>query len=354
MPVFFFLMWGRNSAYADIPYGRGTVGANVMTGMALYGALVSTMSAGVAVSLERASGWSRQLRLTPLSPTAYIALKALAGMVTGAISVGAVYAVGLATGVRMPAELWLATGLVTWLGSAVFAAFGLFMGYLFVSDNAMKIIGPSMALMAFLGGLFMPLDQMADIVRARGAALAGVRPGGGRPGGPGRRGGRGLPRLHATARHRPHGRGHARDGWAGRDGRAAPGAARGEVLIVTTFGRPGFLKRAMASGANGFVVKDTPADELAEAVRRIMAGLRVVDPALAADSLVLGDSPLTPREAEVLQAAADGATVAVIARRVHLSEGTVRNHLSAAKGKTATGTRAEAVRVAVANGWVLG
>lgn len=165
MPVVFFLMWGRNSAYADIPYGRGTVSATIMTGMALYGALVSTMSAGVAVSLERASGWSRQLRLTPLSPTAYIALKTIAGMVTGAISIAAVYLVGFASGVRMPADLWASTGLVTWLGSAVFAAFGLFMGYLFASENAMKVIGPSMALMAFLGGLFMPLDQMAEIIQ---------------------------------------------------------------------------------------------------------------------------------------------------------------------------------------------
>ena len=165
MPLMFFLMWGRNPQYANDPYGRGTVSALLMTGMALYGALVSTMSAGVAVSLERASGWSRQLRLTPLSPTAYIALKGIAGMVTGAISVLAVYVVAAAMGVRMPIDLWLSTGLVTWAGSAVFAAFGLFMGYLFKSDNAMKIIGPAMALMAFLGGLFMPLDQMADIVQ---------------------------------------------------------------------------------------------------------------------------------------------------------------------------------------------
>lgn len=134
-------------------------------------------------------------------------------------------------------------------------------------------------------------------------------------------------------------------------GRALPGV---RVLIVTTFGRPGFVKRAMASGAHGFVVKDTPADELADAVRRIAAGLRVVDPVLAADSLALGDSPLTPREVEVLQAAADGATVAVIAKRVHLSEGTVRNHLSAVMGKTLAATRAEAVRVAVDNGWIIG
>ena len=145
----------------------------------------------------------------------------------------------------------------------------------------------------------------------------------------------------------------------GMDGLAATALVREalpdvKVLIVTTFGRPGFLKRAMHSGAHGFVVKDTPADDLAEAVRRIAAGLRVVDPALAADSLVLGESPLTPREAEVLQAAADGATVAVIAKRVHLSEGTVRNHLSSVMGKTGAGTRAEAVRVAATRGWILG
>lgn len=127
-----------------------------------------------------------------------------------------------------------------------------------------------------------------------------------------------------------------------------------KVLIVTTFGRPGFLRRAMQSGAHGFIVKDTPSDELAEAVRRVHAGLRVVDPALAADSLVYGDSPLTARETEVLQAAADGATVADVARRVHLSEGTTRNHLSQAMAKTGAATRAEAVRIAVERGWVVG
>ncbi|HWU33386.1 MAG TPA: response regulator transcription factor, partial [Marmoricola sp.] len=115
------------------------------------------------------------------------------------------------------------------------------------------------------------------------------------------------------------------------------------VLIVTTFGRPGFLRRAMRSGAEGFVVKDTPAAQLADAVRRVHAGLRVVDPTLATDSLVAGESPLTARETEVLQAARDGSTVAVIAKRLFLSEGTVRNHLSAAIGKTGAANRAEAV-----------
>ncbi|MBL7257848.1 response regulator transcription factor [Paractinoplanes lichenicola] len=125
------------------------------------------------------------------------------------------------------------------------------------------------------------------------------------------------------------------------------------VLMVTTFGRAGYLRQAMAAGAGGFVVKDTPARQLADAVRRVHDGLRVVDPALAAQSLAQGDSPLTDRETGVLRAARDGGTVADIARELHLSEGTVRNHLSAAIGKTGARTRAEAVRLAVENGWLL-
>jgi two-component system response regulator DesR len=124
------------------------------------------------------------------------------------------------------------------------------------------------------------------------------------------------------------------------------------VLIVTTFGRPGFLRRAMDAGAAGFVVKDTPARQLADAVRRVHQGLRVVDPALAAETLTAGISPLTSREAEVLAAAREGGTVADLARVLSLSTGTVRNHLSAAIGKTGARTRAEAVRIADENGWL--
>ncbi|MFJ4169010.1 DNA-binding response regulator [Paenarthrobacter sp. NPDC089714] len=125
------------------------------------------------------------------------------------------------------------------------------------------------------------------------------------------------------------------------------------VLMVTTFGRPGYLKLAMRAGASGFVVKDTPARQLAEAVRRVHQGLRVVDPALAAESLTSGDSPLTERETEVLRAASDGGTVADIAKAAVLSEGTVRNYLSSAMAKTGGRTRAEAVRIAAGNGWLL-
>jgi two-component system response regulator DesR len=125
------------------------------------------------------------------------------------------------------------------------------------------------------------------------------------------------------------------------------------VLIVTTFGRPGYLRRAMAAGASGFVVKDTPARQLADAVRRVHSGLRVVDPALAAETLTSGDSPLTPRETDLLRAAREGGTVADLARVLHLSEGTVRNYLSSAMGKTGARTRAEAVRIAEESGWLL-
>jgi two-component system response regulator DesR len=124
------------------------------------------------------------------------------------------------------------------------------------------------------------------------------------------------------------------------------------VLIVTTFGRPGLVRRALRYGADGFVVKDTPARELADAVRRVGQGLRVIDPVLAADSMAVGDSPLTPREGEVLRCAMGGATVAAIARQLVLTEGTVRNHLSSAIGKTGASTRAEAATIARENGWL--
>ncbi|MDG4827238.1 response regulator transcription factor [Asanoa sp. WMMD1127] len=143
----------------------------------------------------------------------------------------------------------------------------------------------------------------------------------------------------------------------GADGIAATAALAAavpscRVLVVTTFGRPGYLRRAMEAGASGFVVKDTPARQLAEAVRRVHAGLRVVDPSLAAETLVAGRSPLTARETDVLRAARDGGTVADLAAAVHLSEGTVRNHLSNAIGKTGARTRAEAVRIAEQHGWL--
>ncbi|MGW8952763.1 response regulator [Streptomyces sp. NPDC055709] len=124
------------------------------------------------------------------------------------------------------------------------------------------------------------------------------------------------------------------------------------VLILTTFARPGYLRRVMEAGAAGFLVKDGPVEELAEAIRAVLRGETVVDPVLAAAALSAGPSPLTPRERDVLNAAVDGATVADIAAKVHLSESTVRNHLSAAIGKTGTRNRMEAVRAARRQGWL--
>src|SRR5699024_12350487 len=124
------------------------------------------------------------------------------------------------------------------------------------------------------------------------------------------------------------------------------------ILILTTFGRAGYLQRAMAAGASGFMVKDAPADQLAEAIRTVHSGGKAVDPTLAAEALSTGANPLTDREREVLQAALSGASVKAIAARVQLSAGTVRNHLSSAIGKTQTSNRSEAARTAQLNGWL--
>ena len=143
----------------------------------------------------------------------------------------------------------------------------------------------------------------------------------------------------------------------GKDGLAAAAELRKalpscRVVVCTTFGRPGYLARAMAAGVAGFVVKDAPPEQLVDAVRRVHAGLRVVDPTLAAESLASGSSPLTEREREVLLAASNGGTVSDVAKLLHLSEGTVRNHLSSAIGKTEAKTRAEAAKIAEERGWL--
>ena len=123
-------------------------------------------------------------------------------------------------------------------------------------------------------------------------------------------------------------------------------------VILTTFGRSGYLRRAMESGAVGFLLKDAPAAELAVAVRRVIAGERVVDPELALSALSEGNNPLTPREREVLSVALFGASLAEIAARLVLSEGTVRNHLSTAMQKLGAQNRMEAARLAEQNGWL--
>lgn len=125
-----------------------------------------------------------------------------------------------------------------------------------------------------------------------------------------------------------------------------------KILVLTTFGRPGYVQRALAAGAAGFIVKDAPSEEFAEAIRRVHAGLRVVDEGLAVQALTSGLSPLTDREREILTAVSAGGTIADIARLVSLSQGTVRNHISAIMAKTGARTRAEAASIARESGWL--
>ncbi len=143
----------------------------------------------------------------------------------------------------------------------------------------------------------------------------------------------------------------------GGDGLSAAAALKERLascraIILTTFGRAGYLRRAMESGAVGFLLKDAPASELASAIRRVMNGERVVEPALAVAALSEGESPLTEREREVLSTSADGATIEDIAAKLHLSEGTVRNYLSTAIKKLGVRNRVEAARLAEQKGWL--
>ncbi|MGO1946573.1 MULTISPECIES: response regulator transcription factor [Brachybacterium] len=134
---------------------------------------------------------------------------------------------------------------------------------------------------------------------------------------------------------------------SGPESRAQP-----RIIVLTTFGRAGYLRRTMEAGAQGFMVKDTPVERLVDAIRRVDQGLLVVDPELAAQSLSVGASPLTTKETEALQGAAAGGSTAKIAATLFLSEGTVRNHISSAIGKLGVANRAEAVRAASDNGWI--
>ena len=166
VPVVFFLLFGLNKSYDTLKDGHGNVAAFVMISLALYGAVLATTFAGALVSIERAQGWSRQLRLTPLSPVAYIAIKVLTALVLGACSVAAVFVAGIVTHkASMSVGLWIASGFSVWIGSLLFAAFGLFLGYLLPAENVMQLIGLILALLSFIGGLFIPVSQYAHAVQ---------------------------------------------------------------------------------------------------------------------------------------------------------------------------------------------
>lgn len=164
MPPAFFLLFGGGEGNRTERVGDGNVTGYVLLSMAVYGAMLATTSAGAMVSIERAAGWSRQLRLTPLRPIAYIAVKIVVAMAMGAASVGATFAVGAISGARLPGSAWIASGVLAWSCALVFAGLGLFMGYLLPSENVMQFLGPLLALLSFAGGLFVPLDQFSGVL----------------------------------------------------------------------------------------------------------------------------------------------------------------------------------------------
>ena len=159
MPPVFFLIFGTADSYRTQSAGRGNVTAYIAVSLAVYAAMLATTSGGAMVSVERAAGWSQQLRLTPLHPVAYVVTKLLTAMALGLVAVSVVLTVARVAHAQMPLHVWIACGLLAWVGSLVFAAFGLFMGYLLPAENVMQILGPVLALLAFAGGLFVPLDD---------------------------------------------------------------------------------------------------------------------------------------------------------------------------------------------------
>ena len=166
IPVVFFLVFGLGQTYDTQRVGHGNVAAFVMISLALYGAVLATTFGGALVSIERAQGWSRQLRLTPLSPVAYIVIKVLTALVLGAVSVAGVYIAGAVTGkASMSVGLWIGTGFSVWIGSLLFAAFGLFLGYLLPAENVMQLLGLILGLLSFAGGLFIPISQFSHEVQ---------------------------------------------------------------------------------------------------------------------------------------------------------------------------------------------
>jgi ABC-2 type transport system permease protein len=158
---FLFRATGRRAAQAGGPDYQ----ALVMVGIAVYGAMLAATSGGAMVSVERAQGWSRQLRLTPLQPAAYIAIKLLSAMALGLVSVVAVFVGAGFSGVRMSAGVWILSGSLAWCTAIVFAAFGLFMGYLLPSENVMQFIAPVLSVFAFFGGLFVPLSLFPSTIQ---------------------------------------------------------------------------------------------------------------------------------------------------------------------------------------------
>lgn len=165
LPAALLLSFGGQSGW-QARAGQGNVAAYILVSMGLYGAALTAAAGGSMVALERALGWSRQLRLTPLHPVAYILMKAVVALAMGALVIAAVNVVGLVQGkADMPAHVWVVSAVVTLFCTLTFAALGVFIGYVVPGENAMQVLGPGLAVLSFLGGVFIPLDQYSEAVR---------------------------------------------------------------------------------------------------------------------------------------------------------------------------------------------
>ncbi len=164
-PIVLFLLFRSNKRFAAVQ-GTELTAATTMIGVAVYGAMLAATSGGAMVSIERGLGWSRQLRLTPLRPAAYVTVKIATAMLLGLASVVVIYAAGAIDGVAMGPSTWIATGILAWAASVVFAAVGLFMGYLLPAENVMQVMGFVLAVLSVLGGLFTPMSSLPSAMQA--------------------------------------------------------------------------------------------------------------------------------------------------------------------------------------------
>ena len=166
MPVAFFLAFGGGYRTSD-----PAAYAYVMASMAVYGAMIATTSVGASTSMERSQGWTRQLRLTPLRPVGYVLGKVVVAVLLGIVPIALVMLTGAIGGADLSAAEWIGTAFAAWACSLVFAAFGLFMGYLIPAENVMQFIGPLLALLSFFGGLFAPLDTLPQALQNLAPAM---------------------------------------------------------------------------------------------------------------------------------------------------------------------------------------
>ncbi len=163
IPAVFFYLFNSRTRIREL--GGPDFAASTMIGLSVYGAMIAATSGGALVSVERALGWSRQLRITPLRPPAYVAIKLATAMLLGLISVAVVNVVAAVDGVRLATDVWIVTAILSWAAALIFASFGLFMGYLLPTENVMQFIAPVLGIFAFFGGLFVPVSILPSTIQ---------------------------------------------------------------------------------------------------------------------------------------------------------------------------------------------